>query len=103
MFGYFINCSNSPHQVFCEDSPTKGLYVIFFQSDDLALHSRSQLHLKLDKIMCYNSYISNNIYAMASKLGMMVDLCMAYILMLISMTLTLMQGHGGLAKAKIQC
>ena len=28
---------------------------------------------------------------------------MAYLLMLISMTLTLMQGHSGLAKANIQC
>ena len=39
--------SSKPHQVCCEDSPTKG--ILFFQSNNLALHSRSQLHLKLDK------------------------------------------------------
>ena len=30
---------------------------------------------------------------MAFELGMTVDLCMAYMLILVSMTLTLMQGH----------
>ena len=43
---------------------------------------------------------------MAFKLGMAVDLCMAYIiymLMLTSMTLTLMQGHSGLTDGKNQC
>ena len=39
---------------------------------------------------------------MAFKLGMTVDLCMAYVLILVSMILTLMQGHSGLAKAKNQ-
>ena len=39
---------------------------------------------------------------MAIKLGTIVDLCKAYILMLGSMTLSLMQGHSGLAKEKIQ-
>ena len=34
---------------------------------------------------------------------MMVDLYMAFMLMLVSMTLTMMQGHGGFGKAKIQC
>ena len=38
---------------------------------------------------------------MAFKLGMTVDLCMAYMLMLVSMTLTLMQGHSWSAKVKI--
>ena len=40
---------------------------------------------------------------MVSKLGMTVDLCIAcnIMLMLVSMTLTLMQGHGGSAKANI--
>ena len=32
---------------------------------------------------------------MASNLGMAVDLFMAYLRMLVSMTLTLMQGHSG--------
>ena len=35
---------------------------------------------------------------MAFKLGMMVDLCMAYMLMLVSVTLRLMQGHSGSAE-----
>ena len=38
---------------------------------------------------------------MAFKLGMTVDLCMAYLLMLVSMTL--IHSHSGSAKAKIQC
>ena len=36
---------------------------------------------------------------MAFKLGMTVDLGMAYMLMLVLMTLTLMQGHSGSVKA----
>ena len=39
-----------PNQVCCEDSPTKGQYNLF-QSDDLALRSRSQLRLKLDAFL----------------------------------------------------
>ena len=39
---------------------------------------------------------------MTFKLGTMVDLSMAYVLMLVSMTLTLMQGHNGLACDKNQ-
>ena len=40
---------------------------------------------------------------MAFKLGMTVDLCMAYnMLMLVLMTLTLMQGHSGSAEEQIQ-
>ena len=35
----------------CEDSPTKGLYG-HCQSDDLDLHSRSQMHLKLYFLSC---------------------------------------------------
>ena len=37
---------------------------------------------------------------MAFKLGMTVDVCMAYMLTLVSMTFTLMQGHSGSAKAQ---
>ena len=37
---------------------------------------------------------------MAFKLGMTVDLCMAYMPMPVSMALTLMQGLSGLASAK---
>ena len=35
----------------------------------------------------YNSHIPDNMYALAFKLGMTVDLCKAYLLMLVSMTL----------------
>ena len=45
----------------------------------------------------YNSHISDSIYAMAHKRGMTIDLYMAYMLMLLLMTLTLMQGHSGSA------
>ena len=38
-----------------------------------------------------------------SKLGMTVDVCMAYMVMLVWMTLIVMQGHSGSAKATIQC
>ena len=75
MFGYFRNNSNNARHVSCEDSPTKGLYD-HCQSDDLELHSRSQVRLKLD----YFSYsnIPDNIYAITFKLGMTVDLWMPY-------------------------
>ena len=39
---------------------------------------------------------------MAFKLGMKVDLCMGYILMIVLMTLTLIQGHSGSAEEHIQ-
>ena len=38
---------NNAHPVCCEASPSKHLYD-HRQYDDLALHQRSQLHLKLD-------------------------------------------------------
>ena len=48
MFDYFKNySSNADHQVCCEDGPTKCLYD-HCQSDNLDLHSRSLVHLKLD-------------------------------------------------------
>ena len=50
--------ASSTHQVCCEDSLTKGLYI-FSQSDDLALHSSSQLSLKLDK--CLTCIINSHI------------------------------------------
>ena len=50
MFDYFRIYSSNPHQVCCEDSLTKDLFF-FSQFDDLALHSRSQLHLKRDKCL----------------------------------------------------
>ena len=41
---------------------------------------------------------------MTFKLGMTIDLCMEYVLMLVSVTLilTLMQDHSGSAEEKIQ-
>ena len=50
----------------------------------------------------YNSNVSNSIYVMAFRLGMAVDLCSAYMLRLVSVTLTLMEGHSGpIKKVKI--
>ena len=46
----------------------------------------------------YNSRMSYDI-----KTWLAVDLCMTYLLMLVTMTLTLMQGHSGLEMANIQC
>ena len=39
---------------------------------------------------------------MVFELGMLVDLCMAYMFKHVLMTLTLMQGHNGSAEDKIQ-
>ena len=58
MLDYFRNCSSNAHQVCCEDSPTKGLYD-HCQSDDLDLHSRSQVRLKFDYFLTCN--MSDNI------------------------------------------
>ena len=66
------------------------------QSNDLDLHLRSQVHIKLYYFLSCN--ISDN--AITFKLGMTVDLWMPYMLVLI--TLTLMLRHSGLAKAKSQ-
>ena len=54
MFDYFRNSSSNPHQICCEDSPTNGLYNSF-ESDDLALRSRSQRRFKLDKCLTCSS------------------------------------------------
>ena len=59
MFDYF-------NQVCCEDSPTKGLYD-HRQSDDLDLHSRPQVRLKLDYFLSGN--ISDNTQAITFNLG----------------------------------
>ena len=79
--------------------PTKGKYDDC-QSEDSDLHSRSQVRLKLD--YCLTCYILDNILAITFKLGVTVDLWMPYMLMLVSKTLTLMQGYSGSAKAKNQ-
>ena len=46
MFDYYRNSSSNPHHVCHKDSLTKGLYD-HCQSDNLDIHSRSQVLLKL--------------------------------------------------------
>ena len=67
-------------------------------TDDLDCHSRSQMRLKDNYFLTCN--MSDNISAIPFKLGITVDVWMPYMLMLVSMTLALMQGHSGSAKAK---
>ena len=58
------------------------VYIVFSQSDDIDLHSRSQLPLKRDKLVTCTLIvvISRIIFKLwHSKPGMMLDLCMAYI------------------------
>ena len=43
--------------------------------------------------------ISEDMYCITFKLGMVADVCMPYMLMLVSMTMTVMQGHSVSAKA----
>ena len=79
------------------------VYIIFSQSNDLALHSKSQLHLKHDNCLtCIIIAISRTAFKLWHS-NLAVDLCMAYLLIFVSMTLTLMQVHSGSAKANIQC
>ena len=59
MLDYFKNYSSNAHQMYCEDSLTKGLYDCC-QSDDLDLHSRSHVRLELDYFLTCN--ISDNNY-----------------------------------------
>ena len=97
MFNPFTNISSNAHHVCCEYSPTKGLHD-HCQSDDLDLHSRSQVHLKLDYLLTYNILdINRYLSYITLKLGMTVVLWMPYVLMLVLMTLT--QVHSGSAKA----
>ena len=67
-------------------------YVIC-QSDNLDLHARSQMRLKVDNmLMCSLIVISRTLFcqlSMAFKFGMAVDLCMPCMLILISMILNL--------------
>ena len=62
MFDYFRKFSSNAHYVYCEDSLTKGLYNLCM-SDDLDLHSRSQLLLKLDTFLTcsLNAYLGHNL------------------------------------------
>ena len=59
---FFRNDSSNAHHVCCGDSPTKGLSD-HRQSDDLALHSRSQLRLKRDHVLsCSIITISRTVF-----------------------------------------
>ena len=74
MFDYFINCSSNPQHVYCEDSPTKGLYNLL---SSLKVTTASQSLQMLN--LYYNSHISDSILSyMTSKLGIAVDLFMEY-------------------------
>ena len=94
MFAYFRNCSNNSHQVFCEDSQTKGLYNLVsvrWPCSSLKVTPVSQTWQMLN--LHYDSHTSD----------MTVYLCMSYLLMLVSINVPLMQGHSGSVKAKLQC
>ena len=81
MFDFFRKCSSNPHHVCCEGNFTKGrlnVYnnILFSQSDDLALRSRSQLHLRLEHFFGLNSYYNSHFLdsiAVAFKLDIRVD------------------------------
>ena len=74
-------------------------------SDDLDLHPRSRVRLKLDYFStCDNSDNVLSYYIQTwhdSRLMNAIIICLYYV-MLVSMTLTLMQGHSGSANAKNQ-
>ena len=62
MFDYFRNYSSNADHVGCEDSPTKGLvYNDHCQSDDLELHSRSHVRLKLTCLLFNLQYIGQHL------------------------------------------
>ena len=71
MFDYFINYSS------CENSPTKPLYD-HRQSDDLALHSRSQLRLKLDTFLSCSIITPNMRDFLSGNLKRVLDLTEAF-------------------------
>ena len=95
MFDYFRNYSSNAHRICCEDRPTK---VYMTTASPLAVTC-------IEGHKCYflTCNISDNIQAITFKLGMVVDLHMVYVLMVVSMTLTLMQGHSGSVKATFMC
>ena len=96
---FFINCSSNAHQVRCEDSPLKCLYNLFsvrWPCSSLKVTTVSQTW----QFFLTCSIISISRTAMAFTLATTVDLFMTYMLMLVPITLTLMQGHSRSAKAK---
>ena len=101
MFNYFRNCSSNAHKGYCEDSPTKGLYDYCQSDDDLDLHSRSQVRLSLEYVLACtisDNYLSYDIQTWHD--GILLDAILKNIFSarLVSITLTLMQGHSGSAK-----
>ena len=101
----YLNRKNNKGSIISETVPAMPnklalVHVIFSQSNDLDLHPQSQLRLKLHK--CFTCTILV-IYRTIFKLwhANLADLCMLYMLMLVSMTLTL-QGHSDLAEDKFQ-
>ena len=102
MFDYFRNYSSNAHHICCKDSPTKGLYD-HCQSVDLDLHSRSELHPKLDYFFNLQ-YIGQYLryYIQTWHDGRHMDVQCMSMLVWVTLTLNLMQGHSGLAKAKNQ-
>ena len=97
MFGCFRNYSNDAHHVCCEDSPTKGLYGHCL-TDDLDLRSRTSAYQTwlLFNLQYLGQYLSSYIQTWNDGRQML------YMLMLVSMTLALLQGHSGSAKANNQ-
>ena len=80
------------------------VYVTLVASPMTLKFTQGHSCLKLDNVLTFtlNSNTSDNISAMAFKLGITVELCIAYIytLMLISMTLALVQGDSDLAEGE---
>ena len=96
---YFRKCSSSnPHQVCCEDRPTKGLHDQC-QSDDLDLQGHKCVSNWSTFYLQYlGQYVSYFIQTWHD--GRLTDTIIQIMLMLVSMTLTLVQGHSVSAKAK---
>ena len=85
--------------VCCEDSPTKGLYVLFFSP-------MTSTFIQGHKCVSDFTNVLLVIYPTILLLSYgvqtwHVDLRMAYMFMLVLLTLTLMQGHSGSSEAKI--
>ena len=77
----------------------RNLYMDQCQSDDLDIYSSSQVHLKLDYFLTCN--ISDNMLADIQPWHDGRPIHGIYMPKLVAMTLTLIQGHIGSAKAKI--
>ena len=61
MFNYFRNSSSNPI-TFAVKIVQRKVHISFSQFDDIDLHSKSHLRLKLDNIyLCYNSNNSDNV------------------------------------------